>query len=374
MGALECAADANRCPGIYSGLNVPGVVVKAVYFETHGGVDVLQYGDVPDPKPLSGEVVIKVEATALNFNDIWARQGLPRIPVPLPHISGTDAAGVVTELGPGVTHLRVGDEVIVHPIQSCRVCPECLSGNELFCKQMQVWGFQTGPMIGAFSQYARVQAAQCLPKPAKLSWTDAAAAPAALMSVWRMLVTRAKTMPGERVLIFGASGGTGSFAVQLTKALGGVAIAVASSERKAEFCAALGADHVIRSDLHDIATEAKRLTSRRGVDVVFDHVGETTWQQGIDSLRWGGRLVICGATDGYDAKVDLRVLWNKQLSLLGSHAGTHSELVASMRLVEEGIIKPPVTEIIGLADIADAQARMQARRTMGKIAVDMTGR
>lgn len=348
--------------------------MKAVYFEAHGGLDVLRYGDLPDPSPAAGEVVIRVEAAGLNHNDIWARQGLPRIKVPLPHISGSDASGVVVEVGPGVVYPRVGDEVVVYPIQSCRVCHACLAGEELFCRDMEVWGFQTGPLIGAFAQYARVQAAQCLPKPAHLTWSEAAVTSSAMLTVWRMLVTRTQTKPGEHVLIFGASGGTGTAAIQLTKAIGAVSIAVASSQAKAEFCESLGADHIIRSDLHDVAREARRITQRKGVDVVFDHVGATTWQIGMDALRWGGRLVICGATEGFDAKVDLRHLWNKQLSLLGSHAGTHREWVQAMRLVEERALRPALTEVIGLQDLPDAQARMATRRTIGKIAVDMVGR
>lgn len=345
--------------------------MKAVYFESHGGIEVLQYGDLPDPRPEVGEVLIRIHAAALNFNDIWAREGMPGMAVPLPHVSGSDAAGVIVEVGPGVANWKVGDEVVINAIQSCRVCSACLTGQEVFCRQMKVWGFQTGPNLGAFGQYARVQAGQCLPKPARLSWTDAAATPSALASVWRMLATRAKVQAGETVLIFGASGGTGSFAVQLVKAMGGVAIAVASSERKEIFCHELGADHVIRSDRQDVVKEVKRITGRRGVDVVFDHAGCNTWELGIASLTWGGRLVICGATEGFDAKVDLRHLWNKQLSLLGSHAATHADFMAALRLVDEGRIRPFVTEVIGLEGIGDAQMRMQNRLTMGKLAVDI---
>lgn len=345
--------------------------MKAVFFESHGGIEVLQYGDLPDPRPEAGEVLIQIRAAALNFNDIWARQGMPGMSVPLPHVSGSDAAGVIMELGQGVTNWRVGDEVVIDAIQSCRVCPACLSGQEIFCRQMKVWGFQTGPNDGAFAQYARVQAGQLLPKPKNLSWTDAAATPSALGSVWRMLVTRAKVQPGESVLIFGASGGTGSFAVQLVKAMGGVAIAVTSSERKEIFCHELGAHHVIRSDRQNVVQEVKRITGRRGVDVVFDHAGANTWEQGIASLTWGGRLVICGATEGFEAKVDLRHLWNKQLSLLGSHTCTYAEFMAANRLLEDGRIRPYVTEVIGLQDIGDAQERMQQRLTMGKLAVEI---
>ncbi|MFT3859615.1 MAG: zinc-binding dehydrogenase [Aquabacterium sp.] len=210
-----------------------------------------------------------------------------------------------------------------------------------------------------------------IPKPGRLSWTDAAAVPSALASIWRMLVTRARVQPGETVLIFGASGGTGSFAVQLVRAMGAVAIAVTSSERKEIFCHELGAHHVIRSDRDNVVQEVKRLTGRRGVDVVFDHAGENTWQLGVASLTWGGRLVICGATEGFNAKIDLRHLWNKQLSLLGSHAFTQGELMAAMRMVEDGRLRPFVTEVIGLQDLGDAQERMQRRQTLGKLAIEI---
>ncbi len=345
--------------------------MKAVYFTKHGGIEVLTYGDLPEPKPMRGEVVIRVHASSMNYNDIWARQGLDRLEVPLPHISGTDAAGVVVQVGEDVNHVKVGDEIMAHVVQSCRVCAPCLAGEELFCKGMKVWGFQTGPYVGGYAEYATLQATQCIPKPKELSWTDAAAIPGALVSVWRMLVTRARVQPGESVLVFGASGGTGSYAVQLLRAMGCTSIAVVSSERKAQLCLDLGATHIIRSDKQDVVKEAIRITGRRGVDVVFDHGGITTWSQGISALRWGGRMVICGATEGFDAQVDLRVLWNKQLSLLGSHVGTHSELLACMRMVNSRQIRPCVTEVIGLQDLADAQVRMQNRQTMGKIAVTL---
>jgi alcohol dehydrogenase len=264
--------------------------------------------------------------------------------------------------------------VVVHPIQSCGVCPACLAGEDVFCRHMKVWGFQTGPYIGAYAQYARVRAAQCFAKPAHLSWTEAAVASGVAATAWRMLVTRAQVKPGETVLIFGASGGTGAAGIQLAKAMGATVIAVTSSKPKAEFCLKQGADHVIRSDVSDVAKEARLITNRRGVDVVFDHVGETTWPIGINALRWGGRLVICGATEGFDAKVDLRHLWNKQLSLLGSHAANHRDCGEVLRMIEQRQLRPAMTEVIGLQDIPDAHRRMEARQIMGKIAVDVVGR
>jgi NADPH:quinone reductase-like Zn-dependent oxidoreductase len=186
-----------------------------------------------------------------------------------------------------------------------------------------------------------------------------------------MLVTRARVVPGESVLIWGASGGTGAFALQLARVLGAEPIAVTSSRAKADFCVAMGAAHVIRSDASDVLVQVRELTGGRGVDVVFDHVGQTSWPVSIECLRWGGRLVICGATEGFDALTDLRFLWNKQLTFLGSHIGTRGEWVEALRLIEQGKIRPPVTQVYSLADLVDGQRAMEERRLMGKLAVQV---
>lgn len=345
--------------------------MKAVYFEKHGGPEVMQYGDVPDPVAGPGEVVLRIEAAALNFNDIWAREGLPRVDLPLPHISGTDAAGVVVELGPDVEGFAVGDEVITYGVNACRRCPACLRGEEVFCKRMRIWGFQTGPFDGAYAQFAKLQVQQLAPKPAHLGWTEAAATTTSLLSVWRMLVTRAQARAGDSVLVWGASGGTGSFALQLCRVLGTYTIAVTSSEEKARFCREMGAEEVIRGDCEDVHRRVRELTDGRGVDIVFDHVGETVWPTSVECLAWGGKLVICGATEGFTPKIDLRYLWNKQLSFLGSHIGTHREWMECLRLVEQRKIHPPVTETYPLAELGTAIARMEERQLMGKIAIRM---
>jgi NADPH:quinone reductase-like Zn-dependent oxidoreductase len=354
---------------VQSLLPPPRPRLKAVSFYRHGGLEVLQHGDVEEPVLAPGEVLLRIEAAACNFNDIWARRGLPRVAIPLPHVSGTDGAGVIVDVADDVREWRIGDEVLTYPVNSCRRCDACLSGREVFCKRMRIWGFQTGPLDGSFAQYAKVQAAQCLAKPEFLSWTEAAATTTSLLSVWRMLVTRANVVAGESVLIFGASGGTGSFAVQLARVLGAVPIAVTSSAKKAEFCIELGAEHVIRCDTSDVLAEVRRLTGGQGVDLVFDHVGETTWSTGIECLRWGGRLVICGATEGYLPRIDLRYLWNKQLSLLGSHIGTRAEWVAAMKLVEQKKIRPFVSRVYPLCDLAEAQRSMESRDLVGKLAI-----
>lgn len=345
--------------------------MKAMMFSEHGDLDVLRYESVPEPEPGPGEVLLMIKAAALNFNDIWARRGLPRVGIPLPHVSGTDGAGIVAAVGPDVEWPRVGDEVITYPVKACRACDACLAGEEVFCRKMRIWGFQTGPLDGSYAEYAVVQAAQCAPKPGALSWTEAAATSTSLLSVWRMLVTRARVKAGEVVLIWGASGGTGSFAVQLAKVLGAVPVAVTSSSEKAAFCEQMGAAHVIRSDRSDVDREVKALTHGRGVDVVFDHVGQTVWPVSVESLRWGGRMVICGATEGFEPVIDLRYLWNKQLSFLGSHIGTRREWIDALRTIDHGTMSIPVTREFPLQDLAAALHLMEGRRLMGKIAIEV---
>ncbi|MCB9913925.1 MAG: zinc-binding dehydrogenase [Planctomycetes bacterium] len=343
--------------------------MKAIYFDEHGDYDVLRYGDVPDPTCAPGEVVLRIEAAALNFNDIWARQGLPRVNLPLPHVSGTDAAGVVVEVGKDVERVKVGDEVIVYGVNSCRVCPACLRGEEVFCRTMRIWGFQTGPYDGAYAQYAKVQAQQVAPRPTHLTWEEAAATSTSLLSVWRMLVTRAEAKAGDTVLVWGASGGTGSFALQLCRVLGARAIAVTSSDEKEAFCRTQGAEEVLRSDRDDVHRGVRELTGGRGVDIVFDHVGETVWPISVECLAWGGKLVICGATEGFMPHIDLRYLWNKQLSFLGSHIGTHREWMDCLRLVEQRKVHPPVTQTFALPEYAAAMRAMEERRITGKLAI-----
>ncbi|MEO2094653.1 MAG: zinc-binding dehydrogenase, partial [bacterium] len=302
---------------------------------------------------------------------IWARRGLPRVELPLPHVSGTDGAGVVIDVGTGVEGVAVGDEVITYCVNCCRKCPACMSGEEIFCREMKLWGFQTGPYDGSYAQYAKLQAEQVTPKPTHLSWTEAAATTTSLLSVWRMLVTRAQVKAGNTVLVWGASGGTGSFALQLCRVLGLRSIAVTSTEAKAEFCRGMGAEEVIRGDCEDVHQRVREMTRGRGVDIVFDHVGETVWPISIECLAWGGKLVICGATEGFEPRIDLRYLWNKQLSFLGSHIGTHREWMECLKLVEQRKIHPPVTQTFPLSECIAAQKLMEDRQIMGKIAIRM---
>ena len=340
--------------------------MKAVVFEEHGGVDKLKYQDVPEPQLSPSEVVIKVKAASANYNDVWARQGLPGLEIIMPHISGSDVSGEVAEVGQEVRGISQGDEVIVHPGISCRVCYACTRGEEFFCREFKIWGFQTGPLDGGHAEYVKLPGVNVLPKPKSLSWEEAASLPLILETVWRMLVTRARIRAGDFVLIWGAGGGLGSMAVQVCRLFNARPIAVAASDEKLAKATELGAEFTINRKEQDVYQEVRRITDRRGVDVVFEHVGQATWPDSVRSMRWGGTLVVCGATTGFEAATDLRFLWNKQLTFMGSHLGSRAELMEALPFVERGEIKPVVSHVFSLKDVARAQEMMEQDEVIGK--------
>lgn len=346
--------------------------MKAVIFEKNGGTEVLQYRDTPQPKAGYHEVVIQVKASACNYNDIWARRGLPGMEIILPHISGSDVSGVVAEIGPGVQNVKVGDEVVVHCGFSCRECEHCTAGNEFFCKDFKIWGFQTGPLDGGHGEYCKVPAVNVLPKPARLSHEEAATMPLVLVTVWRMLMRRAPVRPGDFVLIWGAAGGLGIMAIQVAKLAGGRPIAIASGDDKLKMCSELGAEFVINRSKQDVFKEVRKFTNGKRADVVFEHTGADTWPISMQCLKWGGSIVVCGATSGYDAHMDIRLLWNKQQNYLGSHLGSKAELVDAMRFVESGQIKPVVGKVLPLKELGKAQDIMERNEVIGKIAINPT--
>ena len=341
--------------------------MKAVVFEEHGGVDVLQYKEVPEPRIGPNDVLIKVKAASCNYNDIWARRGLPGMRVSLPHISGSDAAGEVVEVGSEVADIKAGDEVLVYPGLSCRTCQFCANGQDTFCRQYKIWGFQTGPLDGGHAEFAKVPAFNVIPKPEGLGWEEAGSLALVLLTSWRMLVGRARIQAGDFVLVWGAAGGLGSMAIQVCRIFGAQPIAVASGDEKLEFCRKLGAEHLINRKKQDVLEKVREITGRRGVDVVFEHVGNATWEQSVASLKWGGILVTCGATTGFEAPTDLRFLWNKQLNFLGSHMGNKTDLLEGLRWVESGHIKPVVSHAFPLQEAGTAQTMMENNEVMGKI-------
>jgi NADPH:quinone reductase-like Zn-dependent oxidoreductase len=346
-----------------------GGIVKAIVFRQHGGPEVLQYVDVSEPELRANEVLVRVRACALNHLDLWVRAGLPNVPIPLPHIPGSDVAGEIAKIGAEVTTVRVGQEVVLAPGVTCGKCPACISGLDNRCRQFTNLGYR---IDGGCAEFVRVPEMNCLPYPENLSFEEAAAIPLVFQTAWHMLVDRAQLQPGEDVLILGAGSGVGSAAIQISKFLGARVITTAGSDAKLEKARQLGADHVINHKSQKIREEVRRITSKRGVDVVFEHVGRATWDDSLASLALAGRLVTCGSTTGYDAKLDLRFLFSRQLSLLGSYMGVKSELHTVMKLAAAGRLKPVVDRVFPLAEAAAAHTYLESGQQFGKVVLKVS--
>jgi NADPH:quinone reductase-like Zn-dependent oxidoreductase len=338
--------------------------MKAVIFEQHGGPEVLRHADVPPPTFKSNEVLVEVKACALNHLDIWARGGLPGIDIPLPHILGNDIAGVVRDVGDLVSWVRIGDEVILQPGVSCGHCAECLAGRDNLCRDYDILGYRRP---GGYAELVAAPGVNVVPKPKNLSWEEAAALPLVTVTAWHMLVTRAAVQPGEDVLIHAAGSGVGSIGIQIAKLQGARVIATASSDEKLGKAKELGADEVVNYGKEDWPKEVKRLTNRRGVDVVFEHTGADTWPGSIASLKTNGRLVTCGATSGYAAQTDLRQVFYRHITILGSFMGSKSELLEAMKFVESGKIRAVVDQVLPLAEARRAHELMEDRAQFGKL-------
>jgi NADPH:quinone reductase-like Zn-dependent oxidoreductase len=338
--------------------------MKAIVFHQHGGPEVLHYEDAPQPIIHANEVLVRVKACALNHLDIWVRIGIPGVPFPLPHIPGSDIAGEIAQIGADVTIVRVGQKVVLAPGVSCGKCAACLAGQDNRCRQFTNLGYM---IDGGCAEFVRCPEVNCLPFPENLSFEEAASIPLVFQTAWHMLIARAELQPGEDVLVLGAGSGVGSAAIQISKFFGARVIATAGNEAKLEKAKQLGADHVINHKSQKIRDEVRRITGKRGVDVVFEHVGTATWDESIASLAASGRLVTCGATTGYDAKIDLRFLFSRQLSLLGSYMGTKSELQTVMKLVAAGRLKPIIDRVFPLAEAAAAHTYLESGQQFGKV-------
>ncbi|HEV2764747.1 MAG TPA: zinc-binding dehydrogenase [Pyrinomonadaceae bacterium] len=341
--------------------------MKAVIFREHGGPEVLSYEERPEPRPRANEVLVEVRACALNHLDVWVRKGLPGIPVPLPHILGNDVAGVVREVGELVGWVRAGDEVMLQPGVSCGHCYECLRGADNLCPEYDMLGYRRD---GGYAELVTAPAVNVVLKPAALSWEEAAALPLVTVTAWHMLVTRARVQPGEDVLIHAAGSGVGSVGIQVAKLRGARVIATAGSDAKLERARELGADETVNYTNPEWPKEVRRLTGRKGVEVVFEHTGAETWPGSVLSLAKDGRLVTCGATSGYDARTDLRQVFYRHLTLLGSFMGSKAELLDAMKFVERGQIRGVVDRELPLADARRAHELMQDRAQFGKLVLE----
>ena len=338
--------------------------MKAVIFSQHGDPAVLEYTDRPNPTISANEVLVEVKSCALNHLDVWVRGGLPGIEVPLPHILGNDIAGVVREVGALVSWVKTGDEVMLQPGVSCGHCAECLAGRDNLCREYDMLGYRRD---GGYAQFVAAPAVNVIPKPANLAWEEAAALPLVTVTAWHMLVTRAAVQPGEDVLIQAAGSGVGSIGIQIAKLRGARVIATASSDEKLAKAKELGADEVVNYTNADWPREIKRLTNKKGVDVVFEHTGAATWPGSIASLKNNGRLVTCGATGGFAAQTDIRQIFYRHLTILGSFMGSKSELLEAMKFVERGAIRAVVDRTLPLAEARRAHELMEDRAQFGKL-------
>ena len=338
--------------------------MHAARFHHHGGPDVLVYEDAPDPAAAPGGVVVRVHACALNHLDLWQRRGLERVVIPLPHISGADVAGEIAEVGAGVDGWQRGDRVMLQPGLSCGICAMCVAGRDNYCAKYDVLGYQSD---GGYAEYVAVPAANLIALPAGIAWIEAAAFPLAFLTAWHMLYGRAGLTAADTVLVLAAGSGVGQAAIQIAHAAGSRVIATAGGADKLARARAIGADEAVDHYAEDVVKRVKDVTGGRGVDVVIEHVGIATWDRSMRCLARGGRLVTCGATTGHAASLDLRHLFARQLSLLGSYMGGKPELVSAAGLFFAGKLRPVVDRTFPLRDAAEAHRHLESKSQFGKI-------
>ena len=338
--------------------------MKAAIFYQHGGPEVVRYEEAIEPSLSAGQVCVRVKACALNHLDIWIRQGIPAFAVPLPHIGGCDVAGIVERVGTEGGTSALGDRVFIAPGLSCWRCEFCLSGRDNLCLSYRILGAQVD---GGMAEFVTVPAINVIPIPGNLSFEQAAAFPLTAVTAWHMLFGLAKLQPAEDVLVLGAGSGVGSMAVQMAHAAGARVFTTVGSEDKIARATALGADAVINHTHENIADRVKSLTAGRGVDVVIEHIGPATWEQSVRSLAKGGRLITCGATTGPTVTLDLRYLYMRQTTIMGSMMGTRAELLEAAKWMGAGGIQAVIDSVMPLKEARAAHERMNDRKLFGKI-------
>jgi NADPH:quinone reductase-like Zn-dependent oxidoreductase len=338
--------------------------MKAIVINRHGGPEVLETAELPDPVAGPGEALVRVRACALNHLDLWTRGGLPGRSVPFPHVLGSDIAGEVLSLPQPVEGITVGQRVMLSPGVSCGRCRMCLGGQDNACRWYRLLGAQ---LHGGYAEKVRCPIANLIPIPDHVAFEEAAAFPLVFLTVWHMLVTRARVRRGEDVLVWAAGSGVGMAAIQLAKRLGARVIATAGSAAKLEQARRLGADEVLHHHEADVVAEVRRLTGKKGVEVVVEHVGQATWERSVLALAHLGRLVTCGATTGPGGATDLRHLFAKQLTVMGSYMGSKAELLDAAPLFFAGELRPVVHAVLPLEEARRAHEMLEASAHFGKI-------
>ncbi len=338
--------------------------MQAVVLRAHGGPEVLEPAELPRPQPGPGEVRVRVRACALNHLDLWTRRGLPGRTIPFPHVLGNDIAGEIDALGAGVAGWAPGTRVMLSPGLACGHCAACLAGDDNCCRQYRVLGYQAW---GGYAEYVCCPVANLIALPEGFGFEESAAFPLVFLTAWHMLVTRARVRLGEDVLVWAAGSGVGMAAIQIAKLHGARVIATAGSADKVALARTLGADEVLAHHEQDVVAEVRRLTGKKGVEIVIEHVGQATWERSILSLAQRGRLVTCGATTGPQGLTELRHLFSKQLDLLGSYMGSKAELLAAARFFFERRLRSVVHSVRPLREARDAHAAMEASQHFGKL-------
>lgn len=340
--------------------------MQAVQFSEHGDRDVIEYGEFEDPEPNRNEVLVEIRAGALNHLDIWTRRGLPGLDLTMPHVPGSDGAGVVIETGEDVSRFEPGGHVAVSAGVGGDGYEFDNDGDPTLSPGFHIIGEH---VPGVHAEYAALPEENLVPVPEHIDWEIAAAAPLVFQTAWRMLISRGDLQPGEDVLVLGASGGVGHAAVQIADYTGATVYATASSDQKLEYAREIGADYTINYEETDFAATIRELTDGRGVDMVVDHIGAETWHDSLKSLRKGGRVVTCGATTGGAPETDInRIFWN-QLEIIGSTMATPSEVTDVLELVWAGDLEPRIRDVLPMSDTASAHAMLEERDGFGKVVV-----
>jgi len=341
--------------------------MKAVRIHEFGGPEVLRYEDVPEPQLRKDQVLVRVKACAMNHLDLWVRKGLPS--VKLPHILGSDVAGEIVEVGEYVSGFEPGQRVLLAPMHFCGHCLKCVAGLQNQCRAFTVLG---NAVDGGNCELIAVPAVSAVPIPdaSNLDFNQAASVPLVFTTAWHMLTGRAAIRPGQTVLVLGANSGVGIAGIQIAKMFHCTVIATAGDDRKAELARGLGADYVINHYKQKISEEVRRITNKEGVDIVMEHVGPATWDESVRSLKPGGTLVTCGATTGPQVGMDLRFVYSRQLSILGSYMGTMGEMHEVLKHVFSGRLKPVVDRAFPLKETRAAHEYMEKSQMFGKIVIN----
>ena len=340
--------------------------MKAVRIDEHGGLDKLIYDDLPQPHCTQDKVKINIKASALNHLDIWVRIGLPGLPVPLPIIPGSDGSGTIVEVGANINNYHIGDDVVIQPGTFCRECQHCVNMRENYCLDYGILGETEN---GTQAEYIVLDPINIHTMSDQLSYEDAASMPLVFMTAYQMLIKRAKLDSNETVLVYGGTSGVGSAAIQICRDLGAEVIATAGDDDKCEYSENMGAHYVVNHNHDNWLDEVKNITGKRGVDVVFEHIGSATWEQSQRILSKGGRIVTCGATTGPNVNINLAHLFMKQHTILGSTMGNIPAFNEVMDKIKDGRYIPMVDKVFPMEDIRDAHEYLENRKQMGKVVV-----